>query len=70
MLKGYSVKVLVKADMLDYYNVSGCYVLKPWSYSIWEIIQGNGLPMPTLNSGTYVERLRRMVQLEDQGDGR
>jgi prolyl-tRNA synthetase len=57
MLKGYSVKVLIKADMLDYYNVSGCYVLKPWSYSIWEIIQGNGLPMPTLNSGTYVERL-------------
>jgi hypothetical protein len=57
MLKGYLVKVLVKADMLDYYNVSGCYVLKPWSYSIWEIIQGNGLPMPTLNSGTYVERL-------------
>ncbi|KAI0293978.1 hypothetical protein BC826DRAFT_1091738 [Russula brevipes] len=31
--------VLIKADMLDYYNVSGCYVLKPWSYSIWEIIQ-------------------------------
>jgi prolyl-tRNA synthetase len=57
MLKGHSVKVLIKADMLDYYNVSGCYVLKPWSYSIWEIIQGNGLPMPTLNSGTYVERL-------------
>ena len=32
--------VLLKADMLDYYNVSGCYILKPWSYSIWEIIQG------------------------------
>jgi len=31
--------VLIKADMLDYYSVSGCYVLKPWSYSIWEIIQ-------------------------------
>jgi hypothetical protein len=27
--------------MLDYYSVSGCYILKPWSYSIWEIIQGN-----------------------------
>ena len=26
--------------MLDYYSVSGCYILKPWSYSIWEIIQG------------------------------
>ncbi|EJD05389.1 prolyl-tRNA synthetase [Fomitiporia mediterranea MF3/22] len=31
--------VLVKADMLDYYSVSGCYILKPWSYSIWEVIQ-------------------------------
>ncbi|KAK2465049.1 hypothetical protein APHAL10511_003125 [Amanita phalloides] len=31
--------VLIKADMLDYYSVSGCYILKPWSYSIWEVIQ-------------------------------
>ncbi|KAI5888749.1 prolyl-tRNA synthetase [Schizophyllum commune H4-8] len=31
--------VLLKADMLDYYSVSGCYILKPWSYSIWEEIQ-------------------------------
>ena len=34
-----NLKVLIKADMLDYYNVSGCYILKPWSYSIWEEIQ-------------------------------
>jgi hypothetical protein len=33
-------KVLLKADMLDYYSVSGCYILKPWSYGIWECIQG------------------------------
>jgi prolyl-tRNA synthetase len=26
--------------MLDYYSVSGCYILKPWSFSIWEVIQG------------------------------
>ena len=26
--------------MIDYYSVSGCYILKPWSYNIWEIIQG------------------------------
>jgi prolyl-tRNA synthetase len=26
--------------MIDYYSVSGCYILKPWSYSIWEAIQG------------------------------
>ncbi|KAH9941159.1 prolyl-tRNA synthetase [Epithele typhae] len=31
--------VLIKADMLEYYNVSGCYILRPWSYSIWESIQ-------------------------------
>lgn len=33
-------QVLIKSDMLDYYSVSGCYILKPWSYSIWEVIQG------------------------------
>lgn len=33
------LQVLIKADMLDYYSVSGCYILKPWSYSIWEEIQ-------------------------------
>ena len=32
------LQVLIKADMLDYYSVSGCYILKPWSYSIWEEI--------------------------------
>jgi prolyl-tRNA synthetase len=47
------LKVLIKADMLDYYNVSGCYVLKPWSYSIWEIIQGIRLFTSTLSDGTY-----------------
>jgi prolyl-tRNA synthetase len=31
--------VLLKAEMIDYYSVSGCYILKPWSYSIWEEIQ-------------------------------
>ncbi|KAG8842983.1 hypothetical protein FRC20_004111 [Serendipita sp. 405] len=31
--------VLVKSEMLDYYDVSGCYILKPWSYSIWQTIQ-------------------------------
>jgi prolyl-tRNA synthetase len=49
-------KVLIKADMLDYYSVSGCYVLKPWSYSIWEVIQGNGLSTSTLRDGTYADR--------------
>lgn len=25
--------------MIEYYDVSGCYVLRPWAYSIWEAIQ-------------------------------
>ncbi|KAF8527834.1 hypothetical protein BU17DRAFT_38496 [Hysterangium stoloniferum] len=36
---GWYTDVLLKSDMMDYYNVSGCYILKPWSYSIWEAVQ-------------------------------
>lgn len=32
-------QVLKKGDMLDYYDVSGCYILKPWSYNVWQSIQ-------------------------------
>jgi len=32
-------QVLTKAEMLEYYDVSGCYILRPWSYSIWESIK-------------------------------
>ncbi|KAF2143561.1 uncharacterized protein K452DRAFT_325537 [Aplosporella prunicola CBS 121167] len=33
-------QVLTKGGMLAYYDVAGCYILKPWSYAIWEHIQG------------------------------
>ncbi|KAJ5098162.1 prolyl-tRNA synthetase [Penicillium argentinense] len=32
-------QVLTKGDMLDYYDVSGCFILKPASYHVWETIQ-------------------------------
>jgi hypothetical protein len=33
-------QVLKKAEMIEYCtDVSGCYVLRPWSYSIWEKLQ-------------------------------
>lgn len=32
-------QVLIKGEMLDYYDISGCYILKPWSYGIWQEIQ-------------------------------
>jgi prolyl-tRNA synthetase len=32
-------QVLTKSDMLDYYDVSGCYILRPLAYNIWKEIQ-------------------------------
>ena len=32
-------QVCVKGEMLDYYDVSGCYILRPNSYHVWEQIQ-------------------------------
>jgi prolyl-tRNA synthetase len=36
---GWYQQVLQKGDMLEYYDVSGCYIMKPWSYFVWEEIQ-------------------------------
>lgn len=32
-------QVLLRAEMMDYYDVSGCYILRPWSFGIWKHIQ-------------------------------
>ena len=32
-------QVIQKAELIEYYDVSGCYILRPWSYSIWEVIK-------------------------------
>lgn len=32
-------QVLLRAEMMDYYDVSGCYILRPWCFSIWKQIQ-------------------------------
>ena len=31
-------EVITKSEMLEYYDISGCYILRPWAYSIWESI--------------------------------
>lgn len=36
---GWYQQVLTKGDMLDYYDVSGCFILKPALFFIWEEIQ-------------------------------
>lgn len=32
------VEVIGKSEMIDYYDISGCYILRPWAYSIWDQI--------------------------------
>jgi hypothetical protein len=31
--------VIVLSEMISYYDISGCYILRPWSYKIWELMQ-------------------------------
>lgn len=31
-------QVVVNGEMIEYYDISGCYILRPWSISIWEIL--------------------------------
>ncbi|KAJ0402967.1 hypothetical protein P43SY_009224 [Pythium insidiosum] len=30
---------ITKSGMIDYYDISGCYILRPYSYEIWERVQ-------------------------------
>lgn len=32
-------EVITRSEMIEYYDVSGCYIFRPWSYAIWERIQ-------------------------------
>jgi len=32
-------QVITQSEMIEYYDVSGCYILRPWSYFIWEQIK-------------------------------
>lgn len=32
-------QAITLSEMIDYSDISGCYILRPWSYFIWETIQ-------------------------------
>lgn len=32
-------QVLTKGELIEYYDVSGCYILRHWSFAIWKYIQ-------------------------------
>lgn len=34
-----SIQVITLSEMIDYYDISGCYILRPWAYQMWEAIQ-------------------------------
>lgn len=38
-LADWYTQVITKSEMIEYYNVSGCYILRPWSFAIWERIK-------------------------------
>lgn len=32
-------QIITKGEMIDYYDISGCYIIRPWAYSIWDSIK-------------------------------
>ncbi|RWS15020.1 bifunctional glutamate/proline--tRNA ligase-like protein, partial [Dinothrombium tinctorium] len=40
-LADWYTEVITKAELIEYYDVSGCYILRPWAFSIWESIQNH-----------------------------
>ncbi|XP_018427718.1 PREDICTED: bifunctional glutamate/proline--tRNA ligase isoform X3 [Nanorana parkeri] len=32
-------QVITKSELIEYYDVSGCYILRPWSFAIWDSIK-------------------------------
>ncbi len=49
--------------MIEYYDVSGCYILRPWSYAIWESIK-----VPSICMGKNIGFFRATVCLSILND--
>ncbi|KAK8946432.1 hypothetical protein KSP39_PZI006666 [Platanthera zijinensis] len=32
-------EVVVNGELIEYYDISGCYILRPWTMTIWETLQ-------------------------------
>lgn len=32
-------EVITKSEMIEYGKISGCYILRPWSFGVWELVQ-------------------------------
>jgi hypothetical protein len=32
-------ELVVASELISYYDVSGCYILRPWAFAMWEVVQ-------------------------------
>lgn len=32
-------QLVVKAEMIEFYDISGCYIFRPWSFAMWDMIR-------------------------------
>eukprot|EP00971_Amphidinium_carterae_P088134 1743270-Amphidinium_carterae.1 len=37
---GWYEQVIMKSELIEQYPVKGCFILRPWAYRLWELIQG------------------------------
>ena len=35
-------ELVVSSELISYYDVSGCYILRPWAFAMWEVVQVGG----------------------------
>lgn len=50
------------SELISYYDVSGCYILRPWAYAMWEVLQ-RWFDDHIRALGVQVRRRRRRRQL-------
>lgn len=32
--------------MLEYYDISGCYIIRPWAFNVWDTIHSKSVLAP------------------------
>src|ERR1700722_1916256 len=38
-LASWYTQILLRSEMMDYSDISGCYIIRPWAFNIWKCIQ-------------------------------
>ena len=62
--------VIVLSEMISYYDISGCYILRPWSFKMWEVVMGwfNDKLAPLEVENTYFPMFVSQDKLEREKD--